>query len=72
MSTQKKRLIWRSAFFILFLLAPPLDLFRFNLIENHFIFLRQPWTLGMEAFQTGEIGTLEIALNMPIPSPKNR
>ncbi len=64
MTVQKKRLIWRSAFFLLFLLAPPLDLFRFDLTLNHFIVLRQPWTLGMEAFQTGQISALEITWNM--------
>lgn len=64
MSAQQKRLIWRSAFFLLFLLAPPLDLFRFDLNENHFIFLRYPWTLGMDEFQTGQIGAMEIGINL--------
>ena len=64
MDTQQKRLIWRSAFFLLFVLAPPLDLFRFDLTQNHFIFLRHPLTLGISEFQTGEIGSVEIALNM--------
>lgn len=64
MSIQTQRLIWRSAFFILFILAPPLNIFRFDLNLNHFIFLWHPWTLGIEAFQQGKISTLEMTLNM--------
>lgn len=64
LTTQQQRLIWRSSFFLLFILAPPLDLFRFDLTQNHFIFLRQPWTLGMAEFQTGQISTLEMTWNM--------
>ncbi len=64
MNIQQKRLIWRSAFFLLFLLAPPFDLFRFDLTQNHFIFLRQPWTLGMEEFQSGQISALQMTWNM--------
>ena len=63
-STQQQRLIWRSAFFLLFLLAPPLDLFRFDLNENHFYFLGFPWTLGMAEFQTGAISPMSMAWNM--------
>ena len=61
---QTQRLIWRSAFFVLFILAPPLNIFRFDLTLNHFILLWHPWTLGTEAFQQGEISTLEMTLNM--------
>jgi polyferredoxin len=64
MTTQQQRLIWRSAFFLLFLLAPPLDLFRFDLTQNHFILLRHPWTLGIDAFQAGQISELEMAWNI--------
>ena len=31
--TQKYRLWWRTAFFLLFVLAPPLDLFRYDLTQ---------------------------------------
>lgn len=51
LSVQTQRLIWRSAFFMLFLLAPVLNIFRFDLNENHFILLWQPWVLGIEADQ---------------------
>ncbi len=64
MKTQTKRFFWRTSFFLLFLFAPILDLFRFDLIQNHFIFLGQPWALGLSAFQTGEITASEMAWNM--------
>lgn len=51
-------------FFILFLIAPIFDLFRFDLTLNHFIFLRQPWTLGIDAFQAGQIDATQMAFNM--------
>ena len=44
---QKYRLWWRTAFFLLFVLAPPLDLFRYDLTQGHFILLGLPWTLGI-------------------------
>ena len=60
MSTQKKRFFWRGAFFLLFLLVPILDIFRFDLYQNHFIFLWHPWVLEINASQS----TLEMSLNM--------
>lgn len=47
--TQRLRLAWRSGFFALFLLAPPLDLFRYDLTAGHFVLLGQAWTLGIDA-----------------------
>jgi len=61
---QKQRFVARTAFFILFIVAPPLDIFRFDLTLNHFIFFGEPWTLGMEAFQRGEISPMQAALNI--------
>ncbi len=60
MTTQQKRLIWRSVFFALFLLAPVLDIFRFDLTQNHFILLGKPLTLGID--QTKSV--LEISTNI--------
>ena len=62
--TQKHRLAWRTGFFLLFILAPVLDIFRFDLNQNHFILLTQPWTLGIDAFKTGQISALDMAINM--------
>jgi polyferredoxin len=47
--TQRHRLFWRAGFFALFLVAPPLDLFRFDLNLGHFYLLGFPWTLGIDA-----------------------
>ena len=46
---QRQRLLWRTGFFVLFLLAPPLDLFRYDLTQGHFILFAHPWTLGIDA-----------------------
>ena len=46
---QWQRLLWRTAFFALFVLAPVLDLFRFDLTQGHFILFGYPWTLGIDA-----------------------
>ncbi|MCP3868487.1 MAG: 4Fe-4S binding protein [Gammaproteobacteria bacterium] len=55
---------FQSGFFLLFVLAPPLDIFRFDLTQNHFIIFGAPWTLGIDAFIRGEIGPLEAGLNL--------
>ncbi len=60
LTTQKKRLLWRSAFFLLFILAPPLDLFRFDLTRNELIFLGHPWVLGIEDYQAGRMTDMEL------------
>jgi polyferredoxin len=53
---QTQRLLWRSAFFALFVLAPPLDIFRFDLNLGHFILFGFPWTLGIDAAQPVQSG----------------
>lgn len=57
--TQRQRLAWRTAFFTLFVLAPPLDLFRLDLYQGHFIFLGIPWTLGVH-----DAGSLQASVNL--------
>jgi polyferredoxin len=64
MTLQQKRFLARGAFFALFVLAPPLDILRLDLELGHFIFFGEPWTLGLAAFQTGDIGPGEAALNL--------
>jgi polyferredoxin len=54
----------QAGFFLLFVLAPPLDIFRFDLTQNHFILFGMPWTLGLDAFSNGEIGPTQAALNV--------
>jgi len=71
-SFQQYRTISRSLFFLLFLLAPVLNIFRFDLVQGHFILFWQPWTLGLEGIIAGEGGALEatkiIALKVLLPA----
>ena len=46
----------QAGFFILFVVAPPLDIFRYDLTLGHFIVLGMPWTLGLDALIKGDIG----------------
>ena len=59
-SLQNKRFMWRSSFFLLFILAPILDIFRFDLNEDHFILLWHPWVLGIDA----SMSPMELLWNM--------
>ena len=61
---QATRSLLQLGFFLLFVLAPPLDLFRFDLTLNHFILFGRPWTLGIDDFVAGRIGPTEAALNL--------
>ncbi|SCZ58157.1 4Fe-4S binding protein [Thiohalomonas denitrificans] len=63
---ETKRLWLRSAFFVLFVLAPPLDLFRFDLTLGHFFLFGYPWTLGIDRFAAGEIGAGGAAVQMAL------
>ena len=59
---------WRSltqiGFFALFILAPPLDIFRYDLTLGHFILFGQDWTLNLDALQHGQASALEAAINV--------
>lgn len=61
---QRQRAWFQIGFFLLFILAPPLDLFRLDLTKGHFILFGQNWTLGLEAFQRGLIPPGEAAWNL--------
>ncbi len=63
---QERRFWFQAGFFVLFVVAPPLDLFRFDLTLNHFIFLRMHWTLGLDALIDGEIDSTRAVLNIVI------
>ena len=63
---QNKRLMTQAGFFVLFVIAPPLDLFRFDLTLGHFFFLGVPWTLNLDAFIAGELTPTEAAVNLVI------
>lgn len=61
---QRLRRVLQMAFFALFVLAPPLDIFRLDLTLGHFILFGQDWTLGLDGFQRGEIGSGEALFNL--------
>ena len=41
---ERKRVLYQSGFFILFVFAPVFDLLRFDLTQGHLIVFGQPWT----------------------------
>jgi polyferredoxin len=51
---QRRRRAFQIGFFALFVLAPPLDLLRFDLTRGHAVLLGMDWTLGIDALITGE------------------
>lgn len=65
-SLQNRRFLFQAGFFLLFILAPPLDLFRYDLTQGHFFFLGIHWTLGVDALIAGEITPLEAGFNIII------
>lgn len=61
---QRRRAWFQVGFFALFVLAPPLDLFRIDLTLGHAMFLGQHWTLGIDAFLAGHTGIADAVLNL--------
>lgn len=61
---QRRRRAFQAGFFALFLLAPPLDLLRFDLTETQLYVLGFRWSLGIDAFLQHQIGATEAAINI--------
>ncbi len=61
---QRRRALFQWGFFALFLLAPPLDLFRIDLYRGHAIFLGMDWQLGIDAFIRGETDIFGVSLSL--------
>lgn len=61
---QRRRLFFQLGFFALFLLAPSLDLLRFDLNETQLWFLGQRWSLGIDAFRAGEISAEQASIQI--------
>lgn len=61
---QRHRRGFQIAFFGLFLLAPALNLLRFDLTETQLWVLGQRWSLGIDAFRAGLIGADDMALRL--------
>ena len=60
---QRLRRLTQVAFFLLFLLAPALDIFRFDMPTHGFIVLGLPWTIGIDDFSAHRIDSLQLGLN---------
>jgi len=61
---QRRRLVFQAGFFLLFVLAPPLDILRIDLTRGHAILLGMDWNLGIDALASGEGSTVEAAFNL--------
>jgi len=59
---QRRRRTLQLGFFALFLLAPTLNLLRFDLTETQLWVLGFRWSLGIDAFQRGEASAVQTAL----------
>ncbi len=61
---QRRRRFFQLGFFALFLLAPALDLLRFDLNEAQLWFLGQRWSLGIDDFMAGRISATQAGLSI--------
>jgi polyferredoxin len=61
---QRWRKLAQVGFFLLFVFAPVLDIFRLDLTVKHFILFGFDWTLGLDDFTAGKIGAGQAALNI--------
>jgi len=61
---QRRRRLFQAGFFALFLVAPALDLLRFDLNDAQLWFLGQRWSLGIDAFRAGQVSANEAALSI--------
>ncbi|WP_341582682.1 4Fe-4S binding protein [Marinobacter metalliresistant] len=58
---QKKRLLTRTGFFLLFLLAPVLNIFRYDLTETHFVLFGFPLSFNLELAWVSQSSPAEVA-----------
>lgn len=59
-----QRRLFQSAFFILFVLAPIFDIFRFDWNLKHFFFFGMNWTLGLDDFFVHRISARDLGINI--------
>ena len=64
MPRQNRRRMFQAGFFILFVFAPVLDIFRLDLNVGHFILFGQAWTLGLDPIIAGEGSSAEAVTNI--------
>ena len=58
---QRRRLLTQTGFFILFVLAPVFDIFRYDLVQNHAVLFGCAWRLGLDQLFAGRISGAEAA-----------
>lgn len=63
-SREQTRTITQLSFYLLFLAAPLLNIFRFDILEGHFIIFGHSWMLGLEASQYECIDTSHSVRNV--------
>jgi ferredoxin-type protein NapH len=61
---QRNRRLAQAAFFVLFIAAPPLDIFRLDLNLGHLIFFGMDWTLGLDPLLQGQATPVQAALSL--------
>ena len=61
---QRARRATQVGFFVLFLVAPALDLLRFDLHQAQLWVLGRPWSLGIDAFLQGRASATDAALGI--------
>jgi ferredoxin-type protein NapH len=59
---QRLRRHTQALFFVLFVTAPPFDVFRFDLMQGHAILFGHDWRLGLERLASGELAATQFAL----------
>jgi ferredoxin-type protein NapH len=64
LTRQHTRAVTKSAFFMLFLFAPLLDIFRFDLLLGHFIIFGQAWTINIDSILYGGGDSTDAALKI--------
>jgi polyferredoxin len=65
-SLQRWRTRTQLGFFLLFLLAPALNLLRFDLYETQLWFLGMRWSLGIDDFVAGNISANEVGISITL------
>lgn len=61
-AVQDWRRLTQFSFFLIFIFAPILDLFRLDLHLKHFIIFGQHWTLGLDHFEPGKTPPYQAAI----------
>lgn len=61
---QRRRRLLQAGFFLLFVFAPPLDIFRIDLTVKHLVFFGMDWTLGLDGWMTGRTAAGTAIVNL--------